>query len=201
MNNILFGAALLVFAIAGTGRASEITYDVDLTSGEASVTGFLETDGTIGTLSDVNFLDWNLQLNDGAATFDLLGPLEVGSNSGLTTLGNDISGSLAALTYDTSDTADGYLYVYAPIDGQPNFCAQNQAEDCSLPPPGLQWNANENSDDSASIATDGITTIGTNTVPEPSTWMMMFAALGISPLLRKCIVSIRRDKVTASIPK
>ena len=52
-------------------RASTITYNVDLTDGAASVTGFIETDGTIGTLAQVNVLDWNLDLDDGSSTWDL----------------------------------------------------------------------------------------------------------------------------------
>jgi hypothetical protein len=48
--------------------------------GAGGVTGFIETDGTAGTLSDGNILDWNLLLNNGTTTFSLLGPLS-GNNS------------------------------------------------------------------------------------------------------------------------
>lgn len=40
----------LAFIAASLCSASEITYYVDQTVGDGDVTGFIETDGTIGTL-------------------------------------------------------------------------------------------------------------------------------------------------------
>jgi len=39
-----------------------IIYNVDRTVGSGSVTGFIETDGTIGMLSFINITDWNITL-------------------------------------------------------------------------------------------------------------------------------------------
>jgi hypothetical protein len=199
MNKSLFGGALLVFAFVSAGRASTITYDVDLTTGTASVTGFIETDGTIGTLASTNFLDWNLEVDDGISSFDLLGPLE-GSNSFVEGSGDSASGSLAALTFDTS-TDDTSILLFFSNDSTALFCAQDQGRGCDGSPPGtLAWNANQTArpqpGGNVFITTDGVTTIGTaetTGTPEPSTLMLMVAALGISTLLRNRLVSSSRS--------
>lgn len=70
--------SILVFAIVGgptVSRASDITYTVNQTVGAGSVTGFIETDGTIGILGTGNILNWDLVVNDGSVTYDILGPL------------------------------------------------------------------------------------------------------------------------------
>jgi hypothetical protein len=194
MNQGLFGGALLVVAFVGAGRASTITYNVDLTSGAASVMGFIVTDGTIGTLVTANVIDWNLNLDDGISTFDLLGPLEAGTNSTVSIDGGSASASLTALTFNTSTDGENSLFVGQEVEPYAYFCAQDQDSDCLGPPPGLAWSANEDLDSPATIVTDGVTTIGTaeSGTPEPSTLMMMFAALGISPLLCKRMASSKR---------
>jgi hypothetical protein len=63
----------LILGAASLCSAGTITYDVAQTIGPGSVTGFIETDGTIGVLDNTNILDFNLLLNDGASTFDSWG--------------------------------------------------------------------------------------------------------------------------------
>jgi len=75
----LASAALLLGA-ASVCSAGSVTYSVSLSIGSGSVTGFIETDGTIGPVNTINLLNWNLLLTDSAGSFDLLGPLS-GSNS------------------------------------------------------------------------------------------------------------------------
>jgi hypothetical protein len=84
--------------------ASPITYDVSQTVGAGSVTGFIETDGTIGVLSTGNILDWNLLLNDSMTTLDLVGP-PGGQNSA------GVGGS------DLSATATQLLFNFSGMDG------------------------------------------------------------------------------------
>ena len=96
-----------VFCVAG-----DITYGVDQTVGIGSVTGFIETDGTIGVLSTGNILDWNLLLNDGSTTFDLLGPLS-GSNSQFGVSGSELSASATQILFDFSGA--GWAMFQAPM--------------------------------------------------------------------------------------
>ena len=80
----VLGAALV--AIATTGLAASITYNVNLQLNgccggppSGSVTGFIVTDGTIGTLSSANIVDWSLVVSEtGEPNQFLLGPEEPG---------------------------------------------------------------------------------------------------------------------------
>ena len=77
------GTALLslLFCAASISSAANITYSVNLNiGGAATATGDIVTNGTLGALYFTDVLDWNLLLNDGTSTVDLLGPLS-GSNS------------------------------------------------------------------------------------------------------------------------
>lgn len=68
----LLVAAAVLLGLATTAQAS-ITYNVNRTIGAGSVTGFFETNGTIGALSTADFLDWSLtvtapNINGGVAS-------------------------------------------------------------------------------------------------------------------------------------
>jgi hypothetical protein len=104
-------------------NAGDITYDVDQTVGIGSVTGFIETDGTIGVLGVSNILNWNLLLNDGSTTFDLLGPLS-GSNSQFGVSGSELSASTTEMFFDFSGA--GWAMFQAPtlFTGFDLWCTQ-----------------------------------------------------------------------------
>jgi hypothetical protein len=77
-----FALVSLVLGAASLCGGATI-YSVDLGIGTASVTGFIETDGTTGPYyqgGPVHMLDWNLLLGSVGASFNLVGPLS-GSNS------------------------------------------------------------------------------------------------------------------------
>ena len=69
-----FSLVLLALGAASVCNA-DIEYNTSQTIGAGGVTGFIETDGTIGTLNTGNILDWDLLVNTGVSTFDLVGPL------------------------------------------------------------------------------------------------------------------------------
>ena len=87
-----------VVAAPAVLRADEITYTVNQAVGAGSVTGFITTDGTIGTLSSTDILDWNLTLNDGHGnTVDL-----IPSNSTVGNTGTDLTASSSDLMFNFS---------------------------------------------------------------------------------------------------
>ncbi|MBA3032319.1 MAG: PEP-CTERM sorting domain-containing protein [Gammaproteobacteria bacterium] len=55
-------ATVLLIAASATVNAS-ITYDINRTIGAGTVTGFIETDGTLGVLGIANITDFTLTLN------------------------------------------------------------------------------------------------------------------------------------------
>ena len=77
--------------IVGSSHAGPI-YNVDRSIGVGSVTGTLETDGTLGVFALSNVIDWNLTVSDGVTAVDLFGPLS-GANS--------VSGSVGGVALAT----------------------------------------------------------------------------------------------------
>lgn len=60
--------SLMLIGAAGSlqqANAADITYHVNQAVGAGGVTGFIETDGTIGVLDLSDILDWNLVSTDG----------------------------------------------------------------------------------------------------------------------------------------
>lgn len=113
----ILGIALL--GLTAHGFAASTTYDVDLTltgccGGPASgtVSGFIETDGTVGTINAVNVLDWDLDIAlVGQPDQILLGPEESGANSVWVESGNDLSATSSTLSFDTASSSGGVVDI------------------------------------------------------------------------------------------
>lgn len=120
---------ILLVGAASFCRASDITYNVNLQVGEATVTGTITTDGTIGVFNnDLGlgslFLDWSLVLNDPTVvyvngqpstnclglpcTFDLIGPSN--GNQVVDFLGADLSATATQLLFNFSGTDGGAFF-------------------------------------------------------------------------------------------
>lgn len=136
--------ALTILLAATQCRASDITYEVDLTDigyDQSSVIGTIETDGTIGTLASIDLLSWNLEVSEptspsGAITFDL-----TNGDSALTLSGDAFTATQTKLLYDfgvignfeiadggdafgadsTSNPDNNFLYVLPLGAGSPEF--------------------------------------------------------------------------------
>jgi len=79
---LLCGLVIGLSFFGNCKSALAITYNVNQTIGLSTVTGYIQTDGTIGALSHSNLTDWTLTVNfnSGATVSTLLGPLS-GNNS------------------------------------------------------------------------------------------------------------------------
>jgi hypothetical protein len=117
MTGKIFGVvcATMIAGMLGVGGAkADITYSVDITcsscgylGGPAGVTGFIETDGTLGSLGFSNIIDWNLVVSNGSiGSTDLTGPLSGGTSflDLIPTTGSDLMASASALSYNFADT-------------------------------------------------------------------------------------------------
>jgi hypothetical protein len=106
--------SLMLPVLAPSVRAQPpgpITYYVNQTVGSGSLTGDIVTDGTLGTLSANNIVDWNLLLNAGSgATYQLTGPsLLSGGNSGLSPgVVVGLSATSTQLLFNFSATQDAF---------------------------------------------------------------------------------------------
>ena len=73
----LAAASLLLCSLGA--QAQNIVYQVDRAFGGATVTGTIETDGTIGPLDPENIKSWSLQADDGSGEH---APITIGSATG-----------------------------------------------------------------------------------------------------------------------
>jgi hypothetical protein len=114
MKAILRTLTVLAFGFC-VSQAGATVYNVNGSIGTGGVTGFIQTDGTIGTLSDANITDWNLVLTtDGFDSLTLLGPLS-GNNSQEGIFGAGLSATATSLLFDFS--LPSYVLIQKPVIG------------------------------------------------------------------------------------
>jgi hypothetical protein len=107
---------------------ANIIYDVNRTIGLGSVVGFVETDGTLGTLATSNILNWNLLLNDGSTSFTLNGQ----ANSQVLVFGTGYSASLVELNFDFAGSGSFVLFQAPNIGSGINWwCVENASAGCA----------------------------------------------------------------------
>jgi hypothetical protein len=139
---LLASATLLVGAVAH----ADIVYDLHITipgspaTGNigGSVTGFIETDGAIGTLHAPDIVDWKLVLNDGFTSFTDLGP-HSGSNSGLFLTGTALTATASGLFFNFGATDQSLFLLENPAPGSGiNFlCLSDKNAFCASATPSL----------------------------------------------------------------
>jgi hypothetical protein len=126
-------ASMLVamLLVVGVSTASPITYSVNRTIGAGSVTGTIQTDGSLGVLAAANITDWNLTLFDGTSTFVLTGPAS-GNNSHVFSSGSDITATASNLFFNFSGVDSGYLLFQVSFgSGQHYYCDATFSGVCS----------------------------------------------------------------------
>jgi hypothetical protein len=177
----LFASAItLTTLVAPTVlRADDISYTVDQTVGPGSVTGFITTDGTIGTLDAGNLVAWNLLLNDGTNTTDV-----VSGTSSVGDVGNDLTASPTALMFNFSGADYGYFYFNgAPPSSEGQLC-YTASPTCFFYTGTGFWGVD--GDGHVYTIESGNQIIATAT-PEPDTSSLMLIGIGFVFVMRKRI--------------
>jgi hypothetical protein len=128
----------LAGAAASSATAATITYTVDQIAGTSTVKGTITTDGTLGALTDSNFLNWNLTIDFGGSIGALnLGGPAAGDLLTVFPQGSGVTANATTLLYDfaTPDQTGlvisrslGFLqpfYGVAFVGAHPDFYARS----------------------------------------------------------------------------
>lgn len=174
-------AALAVLASA-TATASGITYDVFGDIGlTGHISGFIETDGDIGTLAAGDILDWSIGITDGVDTPYTLVP----GDSAVTLNGSSLSATLSALLFNFSggnccsfyfqSSSNNYDYVCFGPGGAGDYskvCANTVPSNVAAI--GLGGPSTEQS-----TALTGVQAVASVPTPEPSSAILLAAGLSL----------------------
>jgi hypothetical protein len=177
-------AAIFVLALPFKGSA-DIVYDVSLTSGADSVIGAITTDGTLGSISSANIVDWNLVLTGAGGPFTLTGPLS-GNDSLVSTGGNDLTATSNDLVFNFSGGDGGWLFFEPPpFIGEHFFCVVANSSECNVSESIV---VDIFQGDNQTSAQTGDVTIA-SAVPEPSAvTLLLTVLLGVAFVARKRII-------------
>jgi hypothetical protein len=123
-------ALIIVLLIPVMSHAT--AFSINRIIGTGSVTGFVETDGTLGALSSANIADYSLVLNEGDAEgpFTITGPLS-GNNSAVLIFGSALSATATQLLFDFA--GNGLALFQNPSTGSSiNFwCVEGATGGCT----------------------------------------------------------------------
>jgi hypothetical protein len=111
----------MALGAASLSMGASINYYVSETTGSNSVSGYIETDGTLGVLSGSNILGWNLTYSNGTSTWDI----PAGILFPFT--GSDLSATANQLLFNFSGSDGGIFDISdASLDWDLFYCSGGQ---------------------------------------------------------------------------
>jgi hypothetical protein len=103
--------AAVLLTICATSANASIIYNVNRTIDAGSVTGFIETDGTLGTLGSANITNWILTItapNIGGGTPSVI---DFATSSASLIGGTAVTATSDQILFDFSPTGAGYMFM------------------------------------------------------------------------------------------
>ena len=114
-----FLAAVFLTLCASTANAA-IIYDVNRTIGDGTVTGFIETNGTIGVLGKLDITDWSLTLTAPNLVGGASDSFNI-DNGDTILLGTAVSATSTQLMFDFAAPQAGASVLLFMSDATTNF--------------------------------------------------------------------------------
>lgn len=115
--------AAIVVALSASVASANIVYNVNRSIGAGSVVGTIETDGTLGTLSSANIVDWTFTLTSASLTLGSPSVITM-AGGGLTfEVGGLFSATAFDLTFDFSGAPGGFM-LFQGSGGGNYWCLQ-----------------------------------------------------------------------------
>jgi hypothetical protein len=173
INRIL--AAASVAAVLAATPAAAVVYNINVGDSTLGAVGFIETDGTIGTINSGNIVDWKFDLADNGVNFTLNGA----ANSGKLVQGSTLTATASALFFNFS--GNGLAGFQNPFIGSGiNFICFAGNSLCGGGTNRISISTSTFGDgiDKSGLQQIG-TAAGTPAVPEPSSWVMLIAGFGL----------------------
>jgi hypothetical protein len=171
--------ATIVMTLCSTAASANIIYNVNRTIGAGTVVGTIETDGTLGAISQGNIVDWTFTLTAASLTGGSPDVITKAGAQQTAESGGFVFATASDLSFDFSGSpTNGYLLFQGGAISNYNYwCLQRNGcfdysggkEALGNGPNGAYGNYAD------AVAYDTVLVIGTTTVPEPAT----LALLGI----------------------
>lgn len=165
-------ATVLVLGVASTAQAS-IIYSLDRSVGAGSISGFFETDGTIGVLGVANILDWSLtvlspDINGGVASTS-----SPANSSALSLVGGGLSATATDILFDFG--GGGIFFTYT--NSGDFWCVAGVAFGCFVQSAEVIGYSDVTGNHAQSVAFRGVQSIAS--VPEPTSLALVLLASGL----------------------
>ena len=190
-----------VLACASICSAAQTTYIVNQTVGAGSVTGTITTDGNLGTLTTGDIVAFNITINDGSGTTQL-----VNTQATATIFGSGVTATPTGLflnyTLNSGLLIEG---INTPTAGNNTYvCWEGGTLSCTNGPTGIDLcrNCPNGSNAGAQIlsqsGTQAIASAPATATPEPSTILLVGLGAGILGLNHRKLILQRLGRATKS---
>ena len=180
--------SIFIVSLMTAQLATASTFYVNRAIGSGGVTGTIQTDGTLGVISGRNIRAWNLVLDDGVDTVNLVS----GVNSEVTHY-SIFTATATDLLFDFSNVLGDSVHFQGPVigSGRNYWCLEganggcvnfSSAETVRVTKTGPQQVAQR----------AGLVSFATTTVPEPTTLLLM--GLGLLGFVKR-----RRFRISSGL--
>lgn len=166
-----------------------VTYNINLAISDARVTGFIATDGSLGTINAANITDFSLTVTTPFASDTILPTPGLRATGGVFSLGDGLTATPGRLIYDTSFNGAFGLVNFLPDARTLFFINSSDARITGLA--GVQAYAAVDTQAALAAWTDntilvrGAYNIGFAQIPLPASALLLLSALGVFAALRQ----------------